>query len=218
MAFNKKTWKDRITQYPSRRTLTDVNTSQTQTVTVARNEGTVTEAGDVFNAASMNDLENRINNGFTDVNTAFVNLGWTLDGMVNQVAGSTANTVVKATHTTTKAYPEVWVIFSMNDSDNNNDNFCTVNSGGLQEIVSKRTYDSNGFNTWKTKFETLSGLTLTTTNYPFTYNFTWIFYRKNVPAGTTIEVQKNQYGRDIFMAVIGGGDGTGAVPVWAYIS
>lgn len=58
MAFVKKTWKDRISQYPNRRTINDGYT--TKVVTVGRDEGTVTQAGDVFNAANMNDLENRI--------------------------------------------------------------------------------------------------------------------------------------------------------------
>jgi hypothetical protein len=53
-----KTWVDRISEYPNRRTINDgVITKQ---VTVARDEGTVTEAGDAFNASNMNDLEQRI--------------------------------------------------------------------------------------------------------------------------------------------------------------
>lgn len=58
MAFVKKTWKDRVVQYPNRRTINDGYT--TKVVTVGRDEGTITEAGDAFNAANMNDLENRI--------------------------------------------------------------------------------------------------------------------------------------------------------------
>lgn len=58
MAFVKKVWKDRIAQYPNRRTINDGRT--TKVVTVGRDEGTITEAGDAFNAANMNDLENRI--------------------------------------------------------------------------------------------------------------------------------------------------------------
>ena len=65
MAFVPKTWKDRISEYPNRRTINDgVVTKQ---VTVARDEGTITEAGDAFNAANMNDLEQRINNAFGEV-------------------------------------------------------------------------------------------------------------------------------------------------------
>lgn len=59
MAFVKKTWKDRISQYPNRRSITDSN-GIVKTVTVGRDEGTVTQAGDAFNAQNMNDLENRI--------------------------------------------------------------------------------------------------------------------------------------------------------------
>ena len=69
MAYTKKTWKDRISQYISRRKLTDVNTGDTQLVTVARDEGNITEAGDTFTASNMNDLEDRIDNGFSDVDT-----------------------------------------------------------------------------------------------------------------------------------------------------
>ena len=58
MAFVKKTWKDRLSQYPNRRTINDGNT--TKVVTVGRDEGTVTQEGDEFNADNMNDLENRI--------------------------------------------------------------------------------------------------------------------------------------------------------------
>ena len=58
MTFVKKVWKDRQVQYPNRRTINDGYT--TKVVTVGRDEGTITEVGDSFNAANMNDLENRI--------------------------------------------------------------------------------------------------------------------------------------------------------------
>ena len=67
MAFAKKTWKDRVSQYPNRRTINDgVVTKQ---VTVGRDEGTTTEAGDAFDATNMNDLEDRIDAGFSGVVT-----------------------------------------------------------------------------------------------------------------------------------------------------
>lgn len=59
MSFAKKVWKDRVSEYPNRRTINDGFT--TKSVTVGRDEGVVTEEGDAFNAANMNDLENRIN-------------------------------------------------------------------------------------------------------------------------------------------------------------
>ena len=59
-----KTWVDRISEYPTRRTITDTTTLVAQQVTVVRDEGTVTEQGDVFDAATMNNLESRINSAF----------------------------------------------------------------------------------------------------------------------------------------------------------
>ena len=67
MAFTKKTWLDRIVEYANRRKLIDTSTSNEQIVTVARYEGTITQEGDVFNAATMNDLENRIEDAFDNI-------------------------------------------------------------------------------------------------------------------------------------------------------
>ena len=58
MAFVKKTWVDRVVQYPNRRNINDGYT--TKTVTVSRNEGNVTVEGTPLNADTFNDLENRI--------------------------------------------------------------------------------------------------------------------------------------------------------------
>lgn len=63
MAFEKKTWKDRITEYPTRRSLKRTDGS-TELVTVSRAEGDVSQEGDAFSAANMNDLENRIADNF----------------------------------------------------------------------------------------------------------------------------------------------------------
>lgn len=60
MAFVKKTWKARLVEYPKRRTLRDISTNEVTTVEVEREEGDVTQAGDAFSAANMNDLEDRI--------------------------------------------------------------------------------------------------------------------------------------------------------------
>lgn len=62
MGFEKKTWKDRISQYPNRRTINDGIV--TKTVTVGRDEGEVTQEGDAFSASNMNDLEVRIESAF----------------------------------------------------------------------------------------------------------------------------------------------------------
>ena len=65
MAFVKKTWKDRISQFPNRRTVNDGYT--TKQVMVGRDEGTITEEGDSFDAANMNDLEQRIEDAYGDI-------------------------------------------------------------------------------------------------------------------------------------------------------
>lgn len=62
----KKVWKNRITEFPTRRTLTKEDGSS-EIVTVTRNEGTVSEEGDAFDADTMNNLEERIDAGFTEV-------------------------------------------------------------------------------------------------------------------------------------------------------
>lgn len=59
MAFEKKTWLPRISEYPNRRILTDTNDVETQ-VLVTRDEGVVSQQGDKFDADTMNDLEDRI--------------------------------------------------------------------------------------------------------------------------------------------------------------
>ncbi len=61
--FNKKTWKDRIAEFITRRTLTYEN-GTTAIVTVERNEGEVSQTGDAFSASNMNDLEDRVSDEF----------------------------------------------------------------------------------------------------------------------------------------------------------
>lgn len=67
MGFVKKTWTNRISEYPNRRTINDGYV--TKVVTVARDEGTITQEGDAFSAENMNDLETRIEDAIeTSVN------------------------------------------------------------------------------------------------------------------------------------------------------
>lgn len=67
MAFSLKTWVNRISEYPNRRKLTHEDGS-TELVTVARAEGQISAEGNAFSAEEMNDLENRIKDGFDEVN------------------------------------------------------------------------------------------------------------------------------------------------------
>lgn len=67
MAFNKKTWVNRVVQYPLRRLLTIVrpfDTTGTGVMDIQREDGEVTTEGDAFSAANMNDLESRIETAF----------------------------------------------------------------------------------------------------------------------------------------------------------
>lgn len=67
MGFTKKTWKNRIAEYINRRLIT-MEDGSTSLVTVARDEGTIAQEGDAFNAANMNDLEDRIESEFNEIN------------------------------------------------------------------------------------------------------------------------------------------------------
>lgn len=68
MAFVPKEWKARLVEFAGRRTLTNVSTGETAVYDVARNEGAVSQEGDAFSAANMNDLETRISTEFGEIN------------------------------------------------------------------------------------------------------------------------------------------------------
>lgn len=86
MAFVKKTWKDRLVEFAGRRQLKRISgdANGTMVVDVARAEGTVSQAGDTFSAANMNDLEQRIGDGF---NVVVENLYVGNDGLLHKVQG-----------------------------------------------------------------------------------------------------------------------------------
>lgn len=73
MGFTKKTWKNRIAEYINRRLIT-MEDGSTNLVTVARDEGTISQEGDAFNAANMNDLEDRIEAEFNEINQSLTNV------------------------------------------------------------------------------------------------------------------------------------------------
>lgn len=105
MAFVGKTWTDRNSQYPTRRKLTNVNDiSDVMYVTVERDEGTVTEAGDVFDASTMNNLEARIAAMFTDVTGTLT-------------AGSTSVTLSNAAITTSSTLDIYTDVYGVNPTD-----------------------------------------------------------------------------------------------------
>ena len=88
MPWSKKTWKDRVTEYPNRRRLDA--TGAENTYDVARDEGNIIVEGDAFDAQTMNDLETRIDEGISDITGSIGKP----DGIQPQTAAR--NTIVKA--------------------------------------------------------------------------------------------------------------------------
>lgn len=66
MSFEQKDWKDRIAEYINRRRITHED-GTSELITVERDEGTISQEGDAFNAENMNGLEERVAAGFEDV-------------------------------------------------------------------------------------------------------------------------------------------------------
>ena len=63
--FKKKEWKDRVSEYPTRRGLKKSDET-VDIVTVSREEGSISVEGDAFSAENMNEFEKRIYDGFKD--------------------------------------------------------------------------------------------------------------------------------------------------------
>ena len=80
MAFEKKTWKDRLVEYAGRRKITNTTTLAAQIVDMERAEGIVSEEGSAFNAANMNGLEQRVADGFSAVQQDIEGINSDLDG------------------------------------------------------------------------------------------------------------------------------------------
>ena len=75
MAFQKKTWTDRLVEFPGRRLLKIISQSAVEMVVdVFRNEGDISREGDPYSAANMNDLEQRIEDEFTQLNSDIYDL------------------------------------------------------------------------------------------------------------------------------------------------
>lgn len=60
MAFVKKTWKNRLSEFPGRRKLKNISTNAETVYDVTRAEGELFQAGDAYSAENMNGLEQRI--------------------------------------------------------------------------------------------------------------------------------------------------------------
>lgn len=67
--FTPKEWKARLVEFAGRRLLRNVANGESTTFDVSRSEGQVSQEGDAFNTKNMNDLEQRIANGFANAKT-----------------------------------------------------------------------------------------------------------------------------------------------------
>ena len=75
--FQRKTWRDRESEYPNRRQLVHADGTD-ELVSVLRAEGDVSVEGEEWNAANMNDLEGRIENALTEyLDISLPYSGWT---------------------------------------------------------------------------------------------------------------------------------------------
>ena len=107
-----RTWKDRISEYPTRRILTDTTTLETQQVTVTRDEGTVTEAGDNWDASNLNGMESRINSAFSALSACgFVEVTGTL------LTGATTLVLSDASITSTSTLDVFTDVYGVSPTD-----------------------------------------------------------------------------------------------------
>jgi len=88
--FKKKTWQDRIVEFAGRRTLADVTTGKETLVDVYRSEGAVSQAGDAFSSANMNNLEQRVEDACGDMLTATLGAGTQIVTFTNAKIKSTS--------------------------------------------------------------------------------------------------------------------------------
>lgn len=79
--FTPKEWKARLVEFAGRRLLRNVANGESTTYDVSRSEGQVSQEGDAFNTKNMNDLEQRISNGFANAKTNIDALNRNLDGL-----------------------------------------------------------------------------------------------------------------------------------------
>lgn len=79
--FTPKEWKARLVEFAGRRLLKNVANGETVTYDVSRSEGQVSQEGDAFNTKNMNDLEQRISNGFANAKTNIDALNRDLGGL-----------------------------------------------------------------------------------------------------------------------------------------
>lgn len=127
MAFSLKTWVNRISEYPNRRKLTHEDGS-TELVTVARAEGQISAEGNAFSAEEMNDLENRIKDGFDEVNQS------KLSSIIGSMESASSAMIVDAGKTV-----DFTVTFPVPDGCESHPFFAYVKSTGWAGLITQGT-------------------------------------------------------------------------------
>lgn len=79
--FTPKEWKARLVEFAGRRLLRNVANGESTTYDVSRSEGQVSQEGDAFNTKNMNDLEQRIADGFANAKTNVESLNRNLNAI-----------------------------------------------------------------------------------------------------------------------------------------
>ncbi len=120
MGFIKKIWKDRISEFPTRRSLTKTD-GTSELVTVARSEGMISEEGDAFSAENMNDFENRVANGFSEL-TEKLEETWNSRNILlwenpNIKTSFTAQTITLSDSLDNYSYFEIYLTLGINNSN-----------------------------------------------------------------------------------------------------
>ena len=86
--FTLKEWKARLVEFAGRRLQRNVANGETVTYDVSRSEEQVSQEGDAFNTKNMNDLEQRVANGFANAKTAVDALSKDLQNKMSKYYGS----------------------------------------------------------------------------------------------------------------------------------
>ena len=110
--FEKKTWTDRITQYPKRRRLNEVE-GQPNIFDVDREEGIIISEGDAFNSTNMNSLENRIEVAFDNTETK---INTVRAGVQLFSSGGTKGTITLSDNVSNYDYLEIYWKENITDS------------------------------------------------------------------------------------------------------
>ena len=156
--FEKKTWTDRITEYPKRRRLNEVE-GQPNIFDVDREEGIITSEGDAFNSTNMKSLENRIEVAFdnteTKINTARA-------GVELYSSGGTRGTITLSDNVSNYDYLEIYWKENTTTSF-----FCSKVSPTFQQkwgLCEQHYSSTDGYYVFNSRYITITNTTITQNN------------------------------------------------------